>query len=169
MRKRGIPLGFTIAACLPLALTLFPGKPSRLMGAGELRFVMTVSPALHRSPLDGRLLLLISADDSAEPRFQVSDGPRTQLAFGIDIDSLNPGGEAVIDARAGGYPLQTLADIPAGEYTVQALFHVYETFHRSDGHTLKLPMDRGEGQHWNTAPGNSQLILKLGTSNGNAR
>src|SRR5262249_21928250 len=23
-----------------------------------------------------------------------------------------------------------------------------------DGHTVKLPMDRGEGQHWNLAPGN---------------
>src|SRR5262249_31113294 len=32
--------------------------------------------------------------------------------------------------------------------------HKYETFKRSDGHTLKLPMDRGEGQHWNLAPGN---------------
>jgi len=30
----------------------------------------------------------------------------------------------------------------------------YETFHRADGHTVKLPMDRGEGQHWNRKPGN---------------
>ena len=42
----------------------------------------------------------------------------------------------------------------AGEYTVQALLHRYETFKRSDGHTVKLPMDRGEGQQWNRAPGN---------------
>jgi len=34
------------------------------------------------------------------------------------------------------------------------VLHRYETFHRSDGHTVKLPMDRGEGQHWNLAPGN---------------
>ena len=32
--------------------------------------------------------------------------------------------------------------------------HRYQTFRRSDGHTVKLPMDRGEGQHWNRAPGN---------------
>ena len=37
---------------------------------------------------------------------------------------------------------------------MQALLHRYETFHRADGHTVKLPMDRGEGQHWNIAPGN---------------
>ena len=41
-----------------------------------------------------------------------------------------------------------------GEYTVQALLHVYETFRRSDGHVVKLPPDRGEGQQWQTAPGN---------------
>jgi len=34
------------------------------------------------------------------------------------------------------------------------LLHIYETFHRKDGHVVKLPMDRGEGQHWNLAPGN---------------
>jgi hypothetical protein len=34
------------------------------------------------------------------------------------------------------------------------VLHRYETFHRSDGHTVKLPRDRGEGQHWNLAPGN---------------
>ena len=37
---------------------------------------------------------------------------------------------------------------------MQALLHRYETFHRADGKTVKLPMDRGEGQQWNRAPGN---------------
>ena len=41
-----------------------------------------------------------------------------------------------------------------GRYRVQALLHRYETFHRADGHVVKLPMDRGEGQQWNRAPGN---------------
>jgi hypothetical protein len=50
--------------------------------------------------------------------------------------------------------LNSLLDIPSGEYQVQALVHLYETFHRSDGHIVKLPMDRGEGQQWNRAPGN---------------
>jgi hypothetical protein len=34
------------------------------------------------------------------------------------------------------------------------LLHRYETFKRADGHTVKLPMDRGEGQQWSRAPGN---------------
>ncbi len=53
-----------------------------------------------------------------------------------------------------GYPVERLTDVPAGTYYVQALLHKYETFHLQTGHTVKLPMDRGEGQHWNTAPGN---------------
>ena len=53
-----------------------------------------------------------------------------------------------------GYPAKSLADIPPGEYQVQAVLNVYETFRRSDGHTVLLPPDRGEGQHWESKPGN---------------
>jgi hypothetical protein len=107
-----------------------------------------------RTPLDGRLLLLLSTNGNAEPRFQVNDGASTQLVFGIDVEGLAPASEAVVDASAFGYPLRSLADLPPGEYHVQALLHRYETFRRADGHTVKLPMDRGEGQRWNAAPGN---------------
>ena len=65
-----------------------------------------------------------------------------------------PGTDTVLDSQAVGYPRESLADVPPGTYTVQALLHRYETFTRADGHTVKLPMDRGEGQQWNRAPGN---------------
>jgi hypothetical protein len=120
----------------------------------ELQFAVTIPPSLSPGPLDGRLLLLVSADGSAEPRFQISDGPGTQLVFGIDVEGLKPGETAVIDGSAFGYPLRSLDLLPAGEYWVQALLHRYETFRRADGRTVKLPMDRGEGQKWNLAPGN---------------
>jgi hypothetical protein len=107
-----------------------------------------------QGPLDGRLLLMLSTDDKAEPRFQIDDGPGTQLLFGLDVDGWKPGEAAVFDAGVLGYPLESLAAVPAGTYRVQALLHKYETFKRSDGHTVKLPMDRGEGQQWNRAPGN---------------
>jgi hypothetical protein len=60
----------------------------------------------------------------------------------------------VVDASAPGYPIHSLKDVRAGEYMVQAVFNKYETFHRSDGKTVKLHMDQGEGQHWNISPGN---------------
>ncbi|WP_263357493.1 hypothetical protein [Acidicapsa ligni] len=116
----------------------------------------TVSIPRDRSakPLDGRLLLVLSSDPSAEPRMQIDDTPQTQMIFGVNVDGLAPGASATIDAGAFGYPVRSLKDVPAGEYTVQAVLNLYETFHRSDGSTVKLHMDRGEGQHWNLTPGN---------------
>ncbi len=120
----------------------------------KLQFGIVFNEGLHSEALDGRMLLLISNNDKAEPRFQISDGAGTQLVFGIDVDNLDPGENAVFDASVFGYPLESISKIPPGEYWVQGLIHIYETFNRSDGHTVKLPMDRGEGQHWNRAPGN---------------
>ena len=50
--------------------------------------------------------------------------------------------------------MRSLKDLPTGDYWVQALINRYETFQRSDGHTVKMPMDQGEGQHWASKPGN---------------
>ena len=84
----------------------------------------------------------------------INDGVKTQQVFGVDVDGLAPGKAAVFDAAVLGYPVASLDQVPPGTYTVQALLHRYETFRRADGHTVKLPMDRGEGQQWNRAPGN---------------
>jgi hypothetical protein len=105
--------------------------------------------------LDGRLLLLIAKDAASEPRFQVSSTSLTSAqVFGLDVEGLKAGDERTFDAAVLGYPLESLGDLPPGDYTVQALLHKYETFHLATGHTVKLPMDRGEGQQWSRAPGN---------------
>jgi hypothetical protein len=141
------------------SLTLFAATVLALasLACGSRRgieFALSFPAARSAQPLDGRLLVLISTDPAAEPRFQIGDGPNTQLVFGIDVEGLKPGAAAVVDAAAFGYPIRSLAQLKPGEYYVQGLLHRYETFHRSDGHTVKLPMDRGEGQQWNRAPGN---------------
>ena len=97
---------------------------------------------------------MLSKDESAEPRFQISDGPSTQLAFGIDVENWEPGQKVLVDAEAFGYPIRSLKDIEAGEYNVQALLNRYETYNLKDGRVLKLPPDKGEGQQWNRKPGN---------------
>jgi hypothetical protein len=137
-------------ACLAIACTgTAPASRTPTM-----HFDISFPESLGKEPLDGRLLLMFSTDDSAEPRLQISDGMKTQQIFGVDVDGLAPGRTATIDSTAIGYPMTSLSDIPPGTYTVQALLHRYETFHRADGKTVKLPMDRGEGQQWNKAPGN---------------
>ncbi len=117
-------------------------------------FSIFLPDSISKKPLDGRLLLLLSKNGASEPRFQIADGPNTQQVFGIDIENWKPGTSKSISAEAFGYPVESLKNIIAGEYHLQALLHIYETFHRKDGHVVKLPMDRGEGQHWNLAPGN---------------
>ena len=120
----------------------------------DLRFWITFPDTSSHEPVDGRLLLLVSTDGSKEPRFQISEDLNTQQVFGFDYDGWKPGQPAIIDSTSFGYPLRLVDNLKPGEYWVQALLHRYETFHRSDGHTVKLPMDRGEGQQWNSAPGN---------------
>jgi len=115
--------------------------------------VFTVT-APHRQPMDGRLLILLSTDAGAEPRFQITDGPDTQIVFGADVENWQPGQPWTVDGKAQGWPLKRISEIQPGEYFIQGLFHKYETFRLADGRVLKLPMDRGEGQQWNRAPGN---------------
>ena len=122
--------------------------------SSNLSFAISFPEELSSEPLDGRVLLAISDNDEREPRFQIGNGPDTQLLFGIDADGLSPGENAVIDAEVFGYPRASLAEIPKGEYWVQAVLNRYETFHLGDGRVLELPPDKGEGQHWERKPGN---------------
>jgi hypothetical protein len=118
------------------------------------RFEVVFDGKASARPLDGRLLVIVSNDPGDEPRNQVDDTAKTQQIFGIDVEGWKAGERQVIDAGVLGYPRDSLRDVPAGKFRVQAVLHRYETFRRKDGRTLKLPMDRGEGQQWNKAPGN---------------
>lgn len=117
-------------------------------------FEIILSEELINLAQDGRLILMLSTNDSLEPRFQISDGPDSQLAFGVDVEDWKPGEVVRIDSEAFGYPIRSLKDLPEGEYNVQVLLNRYETFNLKDGRKLKLPPDKGEGQQWNRKPGN---------------
>jgi hypothetical protein len=124
--------------------------------AAQIRFAVTFPASRSQQPLDGRLLVYVSTDTSVsgEPRNQVSDAPTTQQVFGIDVDGWRPGETRTVDATAFGYPLRSTSQLKAGTYRVQALLNRYETFRRSDGHTVKLPPDKWEGQQPPSKPGN---------------
>jgi hypothetical protein len=123
---------------------------------GGLRFAVSFPPERSAAPLDGRVLVFISDDDKTEPRFQTDQyrANSTRPIFGVDVDGLKPGQPVVVDASTPGWPVRSIGDLPAGDYWVQALLNRYETFHRGDGHVVKMPMDQGEGQHWEIKPGN---------------
>jgi len=118
------------------------------------RFSVTFPTAKSATPLDGRLLVMISADTAGEPRTQVSDAATTAQVFGVDVDGWRAGAPQIVDATAFGYPIKSLSALPPGRYRVQAMINRYQTFHRSDGHTVKLPPDKWEGQQYASKPGN---------------
>ena len=156
-RSIAVTLGLTALAINPAPRTALAQQTTAATAPASTRLRFGISFPTSRSaePLDGRIILVVSNNDRREPRFEnnVYDAD-TQLAFGIDVDALRPGQEAYVDGSTFGYPLKSIADIPAGDYWVQAVFNRYTTFHRGDGHVVKLHMDQGEGQHWNRSPGN---------------
>ncbi len=105
-------------------------KPSKPVAQ---RFEVSFPKEMSVVPLDGHVLLLLSNNDEKEPRFQISFMTAdSQQVFGVDVDALAPGAPAVFDATTLGYPAESLNDIPAGDYWVQAgLLNIYDTFHFS--------------------------------------
>jgi hypothetical protein len=164
-RNRFAPLSSqTLAFCAAAFLTLVTiflitmnSLAGTSLGKATPVFTVTFDATKSATPLDGRLLLVLSTDPAEEPRFQISDSPKSQLVFGLDVENWKTGEPRTFDATNTGifgFPIRTLAELQPGAYTVQALLDRYETFHRADGHVLKLPTDRGEGRKWNRAPGN---------------
>lgn len=117
-----------------------------------LRFEISFLAAAHPDPITGRVFLLISRDNSKEPRLQIT---RTAPPiFGRDTVNLAPGQSAIIDESDLGAPVVSLRDLPPGDYFVQAVINIYSEFYRADGHVVWMHDDQWEGQEWSKSPGN---------------
>ena len=116
------------------------------------RFEITFPASAHAGPITGRVFVMLSQNNDAEPRFQIgrTGGP----FFGRDIEKLAPGSAATIDGTDLGSPIESLNDLPPGDYFVQAMINVYSEFKRADGHVLWMHDDQWEGQRWEVSPGN---------------
>ncbi len=139
-----------LSCVLSISISLFGQAAPK----GGLEFTVSFSKEASLEALDGRLLLFIATDNKRQPIFQINDGTNTQQVFGIDVEGLKPGEKASLDGSVFGYPVQSLDELPAGEYWVQALLNKYDTFHLSNGHEVKLPASWAAGQHYNREPGN---------------
>ena len=118
---------------------------------GETRFEISYDKAAHQGPLTGRVLLVISRSERPEPRLQV--GPNTTPIFGVDAEALQSGHAAIIDQSTFGHPVESLTQLPAGDYYVQAIMNVYTKCPRSDGRKLWVHWDM-RGRFFNISPGN---------------
>ena len=117
-------------------------------------FEITYDSKLGLEGYNGRLLLMITKDSLKEPRFQINDSNDTGIIVGKNVQQWKPNQKESFNSSVKAYPIEELDQLKSGTYFVQALFHKYDTFNLSNGHTVQLPMDQGEGQHWNTSPKN---------------
>ena len=120
--------------------------------SADARFEISFPAAAHAGPVTGRVYLMISNKNDPEPRLQI--GRTGAPFFGRDVEKLAPGQTAVIDSSDLGSPVLSLAEVPAGDYWVQAFVNIYSEFRRSDGHVVWMHDDQWEGQRWNRSPGN---------------
>lgn len=122
--------------------------------SNESQIEIEIDESLQAELNDGRLLLIFSTDSTSEPRFGISDNVSTNQVFGMDFENYEASNPIVFDTESFGYPVENLKDLEEGNYYVQAFIQKHDTFQRADGHTVRLPMDQGEGRQWARAPKN---------------
>src|ERR1035437_1708593 len=152
-RARRIPAVAAVAA-VALALAAPSGVAAQSSATGGPRFEISFSKAAHAEPTPGRVYVAISRTNDASRTPIEQTGETGAPLFGVNIENLAPAQAAVIGAATFGHPVQSLRDIPAGEYWVQAVVNLYTKFARADAHTVWLHMDKWEGQHGKSSPGN---------------
>ncbi len=141
------------AVALLLTLTLYNGcQPSGDAAGSGLTFDISFPASAHEGSITGRVYVMISDNAEREPRLQI--GTLGIPFFGQDVENLAPGDAATIDHKTFGYPIESLKNLPPGEYYIQGFVNVYTEFKRADGHTLWMHNDQWEGQHFNISPGN---------------
>src|SRR5258705_9581301 len=139
-------LRFSFLLAMTASVSLSINAKTANAQSGVQAVSVSFPAAQSAKALDGRLLLLLSNDPSEEPRMQIDDTPRSQMVFGVTVDGMKPGEVVTVDDSAAGYPVRKLSEVPAGDYTVQAVLDVYQTLHRADGKTIKLSPGRGGGR-----------------------
>jgi hypothetical protein len=121
-------------------------------GRSKVAFEIRVPSTVRSQPLTGRVYVILTHDESREPRLQV--GRVGAPLYGRDVERLAPGAAATIDGSDLGTPVADMADLPAGDYIVQPFVNIYSEFKRADGHTVWMHDDQWEGQNWARSPGN---------------
>ena len=124
----------------------------------KISFEISFPASVHRKPITGRVYVMISNTNKREPRQQIS---RSGVPFfGSDVFNLKPGETVTIDETVLGSPVESLKDIPDGDYFVQGFVNIYTKFKRADGFVVWMHNDQWEGQRFNISPNNLYSDVK---------
>ncbi len=94
-----------------LAALLVFGCARKAPDGGDRTLSVSFTSSASDSALDGRLLLLLSDDPSAEPRFQINTGLNTQMIFGQNVEGMQPGESVAFNTSHPGFPYEGLAGL----------------------------------------------------------
>lgn len=148
---------YAALACALVALAACgaPAQNSQTQAGNSsgLKFLISVPKNVSAKPLTGRVYVILAKAQKPDPRIQVLSPESSPPFFGVDVNALAAGSDAVIDASALGYPTRSLASLPAGDYYVEGLASVYMRYNRADGHTIWAPPQWGP-QVFSVEPGN---------------
>lgn len=104
-------------------LVLFSIEVSPDTRSTTLRFEVTIAKQLISSPKSGRLFVVMSPKSQPEPRLSIGEtGLDASPVFGRDVSNFAPGVVGIIDQTCAAFPVESLARLPAGDYSLQALF-----------------------------------------------
>ncbi len=96
-------------------------EPPRETG---LRFEVTMAKGLLKDATDGRLFVVLGQRGQPEPRRAIGQtGMTMPPVLGADVKAFAPGVVGVIDQKCVMFPIEHLSQLPAGDYSVQAVFH----------------------------------------------
>jgi S-formylglutathione hydrolase FrmB len=107
---------------LILLASLSLGYASETPSHMSLQFNVTLAPGLVSAAQDGRLIVIMAKGQGREPRTNITrTGMDAPPRLGKDVKSLAPGGSVAVDRGSVIFPIASLDDLPAGDYTVQAV------------------------------------------------
>jgi len=166
MKRVAIVAAAAVAVVVALLLGVaLVGHQTPTAGASTFQFTVSFASGVRAEPVTGRVYVIVSRTNDEEPRLQADDGGVTDTPpfWGMDVSDVQPGQPMTLDGGTDvyGYPLESLGQLPAGDYYVQALLNVYTTFHRSDGSVVSLHLPQGDGNDLFVSPGNLVSTPKL--------
>src|SRR5512133_3382476 len=141
--RRRLAAIITVLFCAVLANA--QAAPAQQPAGAIARISVAFPASLHAEPITGRVFVFVSRNEAPEPRLRAGDWMHQEQFLGADVNDWKPGAPASVGPKTLGYPLGSLAQLPPGDYYVQALVNIYTEFHRSDGHTIWAHMDQWEG------------------------
>ena len=87
---------------ISLFVTITAVAPAVARADGGLRFSVSFPAERSATPIEGRVLLMLSTDGTREPRFQISNGLNARQVFGVDVTQLKPARTAIIESKLPG-------------------------------------------------------------------